>query len=133
MRPKRWRIAGINFDHFHMGDLLRQVRDHPCAEIVGISDEQPERMEEAIRKLTSQPAETLRVKERGKLAPQFFADVVVFDPATIADKATYERPHQYAVGMRHVWVNGVRVLKDGEHTDLKPGRVVRGPGFKRAS
>jgi len=95
-----------------------------------VRDERVVPLEEAIRKLTLQPAETLRVKERGKLAPQFFADVVVFDPATIADKATYERPHQYAVGMRHVWVNGVRVLKDGEHTDAKPGRVVRGPGWK---
>jgi N-acyl-D-amino-acid deacylase len=95
-----------------------------------VRDERVVPLEEAIRKLTSQPAETLRVTQRGKLAPQFFADVVVFDPATIADKATYERPHQYAVGMRHVWVNGVRVLKDGEHTDAKPGRVVRGPGWK---
>ena len=95
-----------------------------------VRDERVVPLEEAIRKLTSQPAATLRVKDRGRLAPEFLADVVVFDPATIADKATYERPHQYAVGMRHVWVNGVRVLKDGEHTDAKPGRVVRGPGFK---
>jgi N-acyl-D-amino-acid deacylase len=93
-------------------------------------DERVVPLEEAIRKLTSLPAATLRVKDRGRLAPEYLADVVVFDPATIADEATYERPHQYAVGMRHVWVNGVRVLKDGEHTDAKPGRVVRGPGWK---
>ena len=95
-----------------------------------VRDEQVVPLEEAVRKLTSLPAATLRVKERGRLAPAHFADVVVFDPKTIADKATYEQPHQYAVGMRHVWVNGVRVLKDGEHTDAKPGRVVRGPGWK---
>jgi N-acyl-D-amino-acid deacylase len=95
-----------------------------------VRDEHVIPLEEAIRKLTSLPAATLRVKERGRLAPGFFADVVVFDPKTIADRASYEKPHQYATGMRHVWVNGVQVLKDGEHTGQKPGRVVRGPGFK---
>ena len=63
-------------------------------------------------------------------APGYFADVVVFDPKTIADRSTYEKPHQYATGVRHVWVNGGQVLKDGEHTGQKPGRVVRGPGWK---
>jgi N-acyl-D-amino-acid deacylase len=95
-----------------------------------VRDEHVISLEEAIRKLTSLPAATLRVKERGRLAPGYFADVVVFDPKTIADRATYEKPHQYATGMRHVWVNGVQVLKDGEHTGQKPGRVVRGPGYK---
>jgi len=71
------------------------------------------------------------LKERGRLAPGFFADVVVFDPKTINDRATYEKPHQYATGVRHVWVNGVQVLKDGEHTGATPGRVVRGPGWKQ--
>jgi len=95
-----------------------------------VRDEHVVPLEEAIRKLTSLPAATLRVKERGRLAPGYFADVVAFDPKTIADRATYEKPHQYAAGVRHVWVNGVQVLKDGEHTGQKPGRVVRGPGFK---
>jgi N-acyl-D-amino-acid deacylase len=85
---------------------------------------------EAVRKLTSLPADTLRIKERGRLASNQFADVVVFDPKTIADRSTYEQPHQYAVGMKHVWVNGVQVLKDGEHTGGRPGRVVRGPGYR---
>ena len=77
------------------------------------------------------PADELaRLDERGALKPGYFADVVVFDPATIADHATYEKPHQYATGMKHVFVNGVQVLKDGEHTGAKPGRVVRGPGKK---
>jgi N-acyl-D-amino-acid deacylase len=64
------------------------------------------------------------------LAAGYFADVVVFGPKTIADRSTYETPHQYATGMRHAWVNGAQVLKDGEHTGATPGRVVRGPGWK---
>ena len=95
-----------------------------------VRDEHVIPLEDAVRKLTSLPADTLRVKDRGRLAVGQYADVVVFDPKTIADRATYEQPHQYAVGMRHVWVNGVRVLKDGEHTGATPGRVVRGPGVR---
>lgn len=89
-------------------------------------------LEEAVRKLTSLPASTLRIKERGRLAPGYFADVVVFDPRTIAEHATYEKPHQYSTGVLHVWVNGVRVLENGNHTGATPGRVVRGPGWKQA-
>ena len=96
-----------------------------------VRDERVIPLEEAVRKLTSLPADTLRIKDRGRLAVGQFADVVVFDPKTIADRATYEQPHQYAVGMRHVWVNGTHVLKDGEHTGAKPGRVVKGPGTAR--
>jgi N-acyl-D-amino-acid deacylase len=95
-----------------------------------VRDEHVVPLAEAVRKLTSLPADTLRIKERGRLAKGQYADIVAFDPNTIADRATYEQPHQYAVGMRHVWVNGVQVLKDGEHTGAKPGRVVRGPGYK---
>jgi N-acyl-D-amino-acid deacylase len=87
-------------------------------------------IEEAIRKLTSFPADTLRIHDRGRIAPGYFADLVVFDPATIADRSTYEQPHQYAVGVRQVFVNGIQVIRDGEHTGATPGRVVRGPGFK---
>jgi N-acyl-D-amino-acid deacylase len=86
-------------------------------------------LEEGIRKLTSLPAKNLRIRRRGTLAPGFQADVAVFDAATIADHATFDKPHQYATGMRHVFVNGVQVLRDGEHTGAKPGRVVRGPGW----
>ena len=95
-----------------------------------VRDERVISLEEAIRKLTSLPAATLRIKDRGRLAPGYFADVVVFDPATINDRATYEMPHQYATGVRHVWVNGVQVLREGEHTGAKPGRMVPGPGWK---
>lgn len=85
-------------------------------------------LEEAIRRLTTLPANNLKVKRRGSLTPGYFADVVVFDPATIKDHATFENPQQYATGVQHVFVNGEQVLKDGEHTGAKPGRVVRGPG-----
>jgi N-acyl-D-amino-acid deacylase len=95
-----------------------------------VRDEKIIPLEEAIRRLTSQPAENLRLRERGRLQPGFFADVVVFDPATIQDHATFEQPHQYATGVRHVWVNGQQVIRDGEHTGATPGRVVRGPGWR---
>jgi N-acyl-D-amino-acid deacylase len=83
--------------------------------------------------LTALPAENLKLDRRGALRPGYFADVVVFDPATIQDHATFEQPHQYATGVRDVFVNGVHVLKDGEHTGAKPGQVVRGPGWHSRS
>ena len=86
--------------------------------------------EEAIRRLTSLPATNLKIQQRGLLKPGYFADVVIFDPAKIQDHATFEKPHQYSTGVVHVFVNGTQVLKDGEHTGAKPGRVVRGPGYK---
>ncbi|HEY0454862.1 MAG TPA: D-aminoacylase [Verrucomicrobiae bacterium] len=103
------------------------------ARILGkyVRDEKVLPLEEAIRRLTSFPAETLKIQKRGALRPGYFADVVVFDPAKIQDHATYEKPHQYSTGMVHVFVNGTQVLKDGEHTGAKPGRVVRGPGWKK--
>ncbi|MBA3969092.1 MAG: D-aminoacylase, partial [Gemmatimonadetes bacterium] len=95
-----------------------------------VRDEKVIPLEEAIRRLTSWPAEVLKIRERGALKPGYFADIVVFDPATIRDHATFEKPHQYATGVQHVWVNGVQVLRDGEHTGAKPGRVVRGLGWQ---
>jgi N-acyl-D-amino-acid deacylase len=85
-------------------------------------------LEEAVRRLTGLPATNLGLDQRGFLRTGMFADVVVFDPKTVADHATFEKPHQYSVGVHHVLVNGVQVLKDGEHTDAKPGRAVWGPG-----
>jgi N-acyl-D-amino-acid deacylase len=87
-------------------------------------------VEEAVRRLTSLPAANLKLRRRGLLTTGSFADVVVFDPATIADHATYDNPHQYATGVVDVIVNGTEVLLDGEHTGAMPGRVVRGPGWK---
>ena len=86
---------------------------------------------EAVRRLTSLPADNLKLDRRGRLEIGYFADVVVFDPKTITDHATYEKPHQYATGVVHVLVNGTQVLKNGEHTGAKPGRVVRGPGWRK--
>jgi N-acyl-D-amino-acid deacylase len=86
-------------------------------------------LEEAIRRLTSLPAANLGLRRRGTLAVGNLADVVVLDPDTVQDHATFDHPHQYATGVVHVFVNGVQVLEDGEHTGAKPGRVVRGPGW----
>ena len=86
---------------------------------------------EAIRRLTSLPAGNLKLDRRGKLEKGYYADIVIFDPETITDHATFDKPHQYATGMTHVFVNGTQVLKNGEHTGAKPGRVVRGPGWKK--
>ena len=94
-----------------------------------VRDEQLIPMEEAIRKLAALPSLNLKIDRRGRLKEGFFADVVVFDPDTIQDHATFVEPHQYSTGMLHVFVNGEQVLKDGEHTSATPGRVVRGPGW----
>jgi N-acyl-D-amino-acid deacylase len=98
-----------------------------------VRDEKVIALEEAVRRLTSLPAENLKLDRRGKLKTGWFADVVVFDPSKIQDHATYEKPHQYATGVAHVFVNGVQVLKNGEHTGARPGRVVRGSGWKRGA
>src|SRR5205814_2261255 len=90
-----------------------------------VREEQVIPLAEAIRRLTSLPAANLGIADRGTLRPGAFADVVVFDPATIAAHATYEKPLQYATGVVHVFVNGTQILRDGEHTGAKPGRVVR--------
>lgn len=118
------------------GDFLKSST-HPraygnFARLLGkyVRDEKIIPLEEAIYKLTALPASHLGIKRRGLLKPGYFADIVVFDPATITDHATFEKPHQYATGVQHVWVNGVQVLKNGEHTGAKPGRFVRGPGWK---
>jgi N-acyl-D-amino-acid deacylase len=81
-------------------------------------------LEDAVRKMTSSVADRLGLRERGLLRPGMYADVVVFDPETVADRATFEEPHQLSTGVREVWVNGTRVVKDSAHTGAKPGRVV---------
>ena len=85
---------------------------------------------DAIRKLTRLPAENWKLTGRGCIDPGCYADIVVFDPATVQDHATFDSPQQLATGVSDVWVNGVQVLADGEHTGAKPGRVVRGPGYQ---
>src|SRR6516164_5359563 len=93
-----------------------------------VRDEKVLSMSDAIHRLSGLPASNLGLDRRGFLKEGMFADVVVFDPATITDHATFEKPHQYATGMKHVFVNGVQVIKDGEHTGAKPGRALWGPG-----
>jgi N-acyl-D-amino-acid deacylase len=95
-----------------------------------VRDEGLVSLAEAIRRLTSQPAGNLGLAGRGLLEPGHFADVAVFDPARIADHATFDDPHRYATGMVHVFVNGEQVVEGGEHTGARPGRVVRGPGWR---
>jgi N-acyl-D-amino-acid deacylase len=95
-------------------------------------DEKMLPLQEAIRRMTSLPAGNLKLERRGSLKAGHFADVVVFDAAKVKDHATYDKPHQYATGVHHVFVNGVQVLRDGEHTGAMPGRFVRGPGWKGA-
>ena len=96
-----------------------------------VRDEQLMPLEEGIRRLTSLPATNMKLDRRGALKPGHYADVVVFDPKTIQDHATFDKPHQYSTGVAHVFVNGVQVLKAGEHTGATPGRFVRGPGFRK--
>jgi N-acyl-D-aspartate/D-glutamate deacylase len=87
-------------------------------------------LEDAVRKASSAVATRLSLHDRGVLKPGLWADVVVFDPATVSDRATFEQPHQVSVGIRDVLVNGVAVVRNGKHTGAKPGRVVRGPGAR---
>jgi len=94
-----------------------------------VRDEKATTLQDAIRRLTSQPATNLGIRNRGYLAEGYYGDVVVFDPAKIQDHATFEKPKQLATGVDDVFVNGTQVLADGKHTGAKPGRFVRGPGW----
>ena len=98
-----------------------------------VRDEKLFTLEEAVRRLSALPAGNLKLHKRGRLARGYYADLAIFDPATIRDEATFEDPKRYAIGMQHVFVNGVQVLRNGEHTGAKPGRVLKGPGYKAAS
>jgi N-acyl-D-amino-acid deacylase len=137
--PLPWVSFGSDAEAAAPEGVFLKSNPHPraygnFARLLGryVRDEKLIPLEEAIRRLTSLPASNLKIAHRGRLAPGNFADVVAFDPATIADHATFEQPHRYATGVVHVFVNGVQVLKDGEHTGAKPGRVVQGPGYGRA-
>ncbi len=118
------------------GDFLK-ANPHPraygtFARLLGryVRDEGVITLAEAVRRLTRLPADNLGLEDRGRLKPGAYADIVIFDPETIADRATFEEPHQLAVGVRDVIVNGVPALRNGEVTDARPGQVVRGPGFR---
>lgn len=98
-----------------------------------VRDERVIPLQEAVRRLTSLPASNLKIKKRGQLRSGYFADIVIFDATKIMDHATFDNPQQYSTGMIHVFVNGVQVLSEGEHTGALPGRIVRGPGWKKPS
>jgi N-acyl-D-amino-acid deacylase len=93
-------------------------------------DEKVISLQEAVRQLSKLPATNLKLQRRGELKVGNYADIVIFDPAKVKDNATFAKPHQYADGVMDVFVNGTQVLKDGEHTGAKPGRFVKGPGYK---
>jgi len=94
-------------------------------------DEKVISLQDAVRKLSKLPATNMKLHKRGELKVGNYADIVIFDPAKVRDKATFAKPHQYAEGVIHVFVNGVQVIKDGAHTGAKPGRFVKGPGYKK--
>jgi len=95
-----------------------------------VREEQIITLQEAVRRLTLLPAETLSIPARGRLAPGYFADVAIFDPALVGDHSTFNKPHQYSSGMIYVLVNGIPVVSQGEHTGATPGRAVHGPGYQ---
>ncbi|WP_341633475.1 N-acyl-D-amino-acid deacylase family protein [Sphingomonas agri] len=94
-----------------------------------VRDQHATTLQDAIRRLTALPATNLSIRERGSLKPGYYGDVVVFDPATIRDNGTFERPQQLASGVEQVFINGVQVLRNGKHTGATPGQFVRGPGW----
>jgi N-acyl-D-amino-acid deacylase len=131
-----WMSFGSDGGTFAAEGSVLNRRMHPrawgnFARLLGkyVRDENLIPLEEAIYRLTGLPAENLKLTDRGLLKEGYYADIVIFDPETIEDHATFENPHQYATGVHHVLVNGVRVLADGEHTGEVPGRFVRGPGY----
>lgn len=131
-----WMSFGSDEDSEAPEGVFLKSSSHPraygnVARLLGryVRDEKATTLQDAVRRLTSLPATNLSLKQRGWLKPGYYADVVVFDPATIQDHATFEKPKQLATGVKDVFVNGVQVLKDGKHTGAKPGRFVRGPGW----
>jgi N-acyl-D-aspartate/D-glutamate deacylase len=131
-----WVSFGSDEGSFAPEGVFLKSNPHPraygnVARLLGkyVREEKLIPLEHAIQRLSSLPAANLKLDRRGALKPGYFADVVVFDPAAVQDHATFERPHQYSTGVRDVFVNGVQVLQDGEHTGAKPGQVVRGPGW----
>ena len=132
-----WMAFGSDAESLAPEGVFLKSNPHPraygtFARLLGkyVRDEQIISLPEAIRRLTSFPAENLKIADRGKLEIGYFADITIFDPATIQDHATFDEPHQYSTGVQHVLVNGVPVLLNGEHTGAKPGRFVKGPGAR---
>ena len=132
-----WLSFGSDEGSFEPAGVFLKSNPHPRAygnfsRVLGkyVREEKIIPLQEAIHKLSKLPATNLKIKNRGEIKRGNYADIVIFDPAKINDKATFEKPHQYAEGMIHVFVNGKQVLKDGEHTGATPGQFVKGPGYK---
>jgi N-acyl-D-amino-acid deacylase len=133
-----WVSFGSDAGSIATEGVFLHARPHPrtygnFARLLGhyVRDERLIPLQEAVRRLTSLPASNLGIRERGALRSGYYSDLAIFDPAAIADRATFAEPHRYAVGMRHVFVNGGQVLANGEPTGATPGRFVRGPGWNR--
>lgn len=133
-----WVSFGSDEGSYRPEGVFLKSNAHPraygnFARVIGkyVREEKALTLQDAVRRLSAFPAENLKIKDRGYLKPGYFADVVVFNPATVADHATFDKPHQLATGVMDVFVNGTQVLKDQEHTGAKPGRFVRGPGWKQ--
>ena len=131
-----WVALGSDEGSYEPAGVFLKFQPHPraygnFARFLGhyVRDEHVASLADAIRRLSSLPAHNLKLRDRGELKTGNYADIVVFDAATIADHATFDRPQQFATGVRDVFVNGAQVLKNGEHTGAMPGQVVRGPGW----
>ncbi|HTY59450.1 MAG TPA: amidohydrolase family protein, partial [Bacteroidota bacterium] len=134
---RKWVAFGSDEGSFAPEGVFLKSNPHPraygnVARLLGkyVRDEKIIPLQEAVRRLSALPADNLNLAKRGYLRKGCYGDLVVFDPARVQDHATYARPHQYATGVRDVFVNGVQVIRDGEHTGATPGRIVRGPGWK---
>ena len=132
-----WMSFGSDAGSYTNEGVFLKSSTHPraygnVARLLGkyVRDEKVITLQEAIRKLSHLPATNLKLAKRGQLSVGYFADMVVFDPATIQDHSTFDNPHQYSTGVQHVWVNGLQVLNNGEHTNTKSGRFLKGPGYK---
>jgi N-acyl-D-amino-acid deacylase len=135
-----WLSFGSDEGSYEPAGIFLNFNPHPraygnFARLLGkyVREEKIISLQEAIRKLTKLPASNLKIQKRGELIVGNYADIVIFDPQKIQDHATFEKPHQFATGMIHVFVNGIQVLKDGEHTGKKPGKFVKGPGVRVGS
>ncbi len=131
-----WVSFGSDEGSYTPSGVFLQSNAHPRAygnftRVIGkyVREEKLISLAEAVRKLSKLSADKLHIKKRGELKVGNYADIVIFDPEKVQDHATFEKPHQYSTGMIDVFVNGVQVLKDGEHTNAKPGRFIKGPGY----
>ncbi|MEM0953182.1 MAG: D-aminoacylase [Pseudomonadota bacterium] len=133
---KPW--VALNSDAGAPSDLAASLKSHPrgfgtFARLLAkyVRDDEVISLPDAVRRLTSLPADNLKLKDRGRLVEGAYADIVVFDAGTIQDHATFKQPNQFATGVEHVFVNGGHTLKNGEHNAVFEGRFVRGPGYQR--